>query len=125
MKPWRKIGPTKNGFIILPKECGEFVLNLPITYSVKIQCGGVTSTTKILEVYGESSETEGTTSIQGFKRGCFWDLVVTQNTVGEPDKVSRCGKPMPILTEAENFIGVGVTTADGIATDNVLTGMWR
>lgn len=124
MKPWRRIGPTKNGFILLPKECVEFLLNLPITYNVKIISGGVTFST-ILELFGTSSETEGTTSIQGFKRGSFWDLTVTKNTQGEPDKVSQCGKPVPILTEAENSIGVNVRTVDGHATDGVLTGMWR
>ena len=124
MKPWRIIGQTKNGFIRLPKECVEFLLNLPITYNVRIVSIGVTFS-KILELFGTSSETEGTTSIQGFKRGSFWDLMVTKNTLGEPDTVSQCGKPVPILTEAENIIGVFVKTVDGHPTDGVLTGMWR
>jgi hypothetical protein len=124
VKPWRRIGPTKNGSIFLPKECVEFLLNLPITYNVKIMSGGVTFS-KILELFGTSSETEGTTSIQGFKRGSFWDLMVTKNTQGEPDMVSQCGKPVPILTEAENVIGIFVMTVDGHPTDGVLTGMWR
>lgn len=124
MKPWRRIGATKNGSIFLPKECVEFLLNLPITYNVLIAVGGVTFS-KILELLGTSSETEGTTSIQGFKRGSFWDLTVTRNTLGEPNKASQCGKPVPILTEAENVIGVFVTTVDGHPTDGVLTGMWR
>lgn len=124
MKPWRRIGQTKKGFIMLPKECVEFLLNLPITYNVTITSGGVTFT-KILELFGTSSETEGTTSIQGFKRGSFWDLTVTRNTLGEPNKVSQCGKPVPILTDAENSIAVHVRTVDGHPTDGVLTGMWR
>lgn len=125
MKPWRRIGPTKNGAIVLPKECGEFVLSLPATYNVEIQSVGVTFT-KILAVYGVSSETVGTTSIQGFNRGSFWDLVVAKNLGGgEPNEVGTCGKPAPILTEAENLIVVLVRTVDGISTDNVLTGMWR
>ena len=124
MKPWRRIGSTKNGSIFLPKECVEFLLNLPIIYNVKIMSGGVTFST-ILELFGTSSEAEGTTSIQGFKRGSFWDLTVTRNTLGEPNKVSQCGKPVPILTEAENVIGVFVMTVDGHPTDGVLTGMWR
>lgn len=124
MKPWRRIGATKNGFIFLPKECVEFLLNLPIIYNVKIISGGVTFST-ILELFGTSSEAEGTTSIQGFKRGSFWDLTVTRNTLGEPNKVSQCGKPVPILTEAENVIGVSVKTVDGHTIDGVLTGMWR
>lgn len=124
MKPWRRIEPTKNGFIILPKECVEFLLNVPITCNVQIRSGGVTFS-KILELFGTSSEAEGTTSIQGFKRGSFWDLTVTRNTLGEPDMASQCGKPVPILTEAENVIGVTVSTADGHPKDGVLTGMWR
>lgn len=124
MKPWRRIGQTKNGAIILPKECEEFLLNLPITYSVIINSSGVTYS-RILELYGESSDTEGTTSIQGFKRGSFWDLMVTRNTLGEPNMVSQCGKPVPILTDAENFIVVIVRTVDGHTADGVLTGMWR
>lgn len=124
MKPWRRIEPTKNGFIFLPKECVEFLLNLPIIYNVKIRSVGVTFST-ILELFGTSSEGEGTTSIQGFKRGSFWDLTVTRNTLGEPNKESQCGKPVPILTEAENVISVFVTTVDGHKTDGVLTGMWR
>ena len=124
MKPWRRIAPTKNGSLFLPKECVEFLLNLPIIYNVKIMSGGVTLST-ILELFGTSSEAEGTTSIQGFKRGSVWDLTVTRNTLGEPDKASQCGKPVPILTEAENVIGVFVRTVDGHPTDGVLTGMWR
>ena len=124
MKPWRRIGQTKNGFIVLPKECGEFVLKLPVTYNVEIRSVGVTST-KILENFGATTEAERTTSIQGFKRGSFWDLVVTVNSADEPDKVDLSGKPAPILTEAENFIAVRVLTVDGIPTDGVLTGMWR
>ena len=124
MKPWRRIEPTKNGSIFLPKECVEFLLNLPIIYNVKIMSGGVTFS-KILELFGESSDTGGTTSIQGFKRGSFWDLTVTRNTLGEPDKASQCGKPVPILTDAENYIGVFVMTVDGHPIDGVLTGMWR
>lgn len=124
MKPWRRIGPTKNGSVLLPKECVEFLLNLPITYSVKIISGGVTFST-ILEMFGTSSEAEGTTSIKGFKRGSFWDLTVTRDTLGEPDKASQCGKPVPVLTEAENSIAVSVRTVDGHPTDGVLTGMWR
>ena len=124
MKPWGRIGATKNGFILLPKECVEFLLNLPINYNVKIVSGGVTFT-KILELFGTSSEAEGTTSIQGFKRGSFWDLTVTRNTLGEPNKASQCGKPVPFLTEAENVIGVSVATVDGHTADGVLTGMWR
>ena len=124
MKPWRRIDPTKNGAIVLPKECVEFLLKLPITYNVKINSAGVTFST-ILEMFGTSSEAEGTTSIQGFKRGSFWDLMVTKNTLGEPNKVSQCGKPVPILTEAENSIVVLVRTVDGHPTDGVLTGMWR
>lgn len=124
MKPWRRIGPTKGGHVFLPKECVEFLLNLPITYNVKIISGGVTFS-KILELFGESSEAEGTTSIQGFKRGSFWDLTVTRNPLGEPDKASQCDKPVPILTEAENSISVSVMTVDGHPTDGVLTGMWR
>lgn len=124
MKPWRRIGPTKNGAIFLPKECEEFLLNLPIIYNVKIASGGVTFS-KILELFGTSSDTEGTTSIQGFKRGSFWDLMVTKNTLGEQDKASQCAKPAPILTEAENYIGVFVSTVDGHPADGVLTGMWR
>lgn len=116
MKPWRRIVPTKNGAIVLPKECVEFLLNLPITYNVKINSVGVTFS-KILELFGESSETEGTTSIQGFKRGSFWVLMVTKNTLGEPDKASQCGKPVPILTDAENSIVVIVKTVDGHPTD--------
>lgn len=84
MKPWRRIGQTKNGFIVLPKECGEFVLKLPVTYNVEIRSVGVTST-KILENFGATTEAERTTSIQGFKRGSFWDLVVTVNSADEPD----------------------------------------
>lgn len=124
MKPWRRIGATKNGSVFLPKECVEFLLNLPINYNVSIASGGVTFS-KILEMLGATSEVEGTTSIQGFKRGSFWDLTVTRNTLGEPNKASQCGKPAPILTEAENVIGVFVTTVDGHPTDGVLTGMWR
>lgn len=124
MKPWRRIEPTKNGSVLLPKECVEFLVNLPIIYNVKIVSGGVTFST-ILEMFGASSEAEGTTSIQGFKRGSFWDLTVTKNTLGEPDSASQCGKPLPILTEAENVIGVFVRTVDGHPTDGVLTGMWR
>lgn len=124
MKPWRRIGPTKKGFIILPKECVEFLLNLPIIYNVKITSAGVTFS-RILELFGTSSEAEGTTSIQGFKRGSFWDLTVTRNTLGDPKNASQCYKPVPILTEAENVIGVVVTTVDGHPTDGVLTGMWR
>lgn len=124
MKPWRRIGATKNGSVFLPKECVEFLLNLPITYNVKIISGGV-AFSKILELFGASSEGEGITSIQGFKRGSFWDLTVTRNTLGEPNKESLCGKPVPILTEAENVIAVSVTTVDGHPTDGVLTGMWR
>mgnify|MGYP007005821579 CR=1 FL=1 len=124
MKPWRRIGQTKKGFIVLPKECTEFVLNVPVTHNVEIMSVGFTFS-KILEVFGKSSETEGTLSIQGFKRGSFWDLMVTRNTLGVPDEVSTCGKPLPILTEAENFISVSVMTVDGFATDGVLTGMWR
>lgn len=124
MKPWRRIGPTKGGHVFLPKECVEFLLNLPITYNVKIISGGVTFST-ILEMFGTSSEAEGTTSIQGFKRGSFWDLTVTRNTLGEPHKASQCGKPVPILTEAENSIGVSVMTVEGHEIDGVLTGMWR
>ena len=124
MKPWRRIGPTEGGHVFLPKECVEFLLNLPITCNVKIISGGVTFST-ILEMFGTSSEAEGTTSIQGFKRGSFWDLTVTRNPLGEPDKASQCGKPVPILTEAENSIAVSVMTVDGHPTDGVLTGMWR
>lgn len=124
MKPWRRIEPTKKGAIVLPKECVEFLLNLPITYNVKINSVGVTGST-ILELFGASNDTEGTTSIQGFKRGSFWDLMVTKNTLGEPNKASQCGKPVPILTEAENSIVVIVMTVDGHPTDGVLTGMWR
>ena len=123
MKPWRRIGQTKNGNLVLPKECEEFVLSLPTIYNVLIWSVGVTSS-KILENFGRT-ETEGTTSIQGFKRGSFWDLVVTVNSANEPNKASMCGKPLPILTEAENFIAVTVMTVNGIRTDNVLTGMWR
>lgn len=107
-----------------PKNVLSFLLNLPIIYNVKIMSGGVTFST-ILEMFGTSSEAEGTTSIQGFKRGSFWDLTVTRNTLGEPNKESQCGKPVPILTEAENVIGVFVSTVDGHPTDGVLTGMWR
>lgn len=124
MKPWRRIGTTKKGSIFLPKECVEFLLNLPIIYNVKIVSGGVTFST-ILELFGESSDTGGTTSIQGFKRGSFWDLTVTRNTLGEPNKASQCGKPVPILAEAENSIAVFVRTVDGHPADGVLTGMWR
>lgn len=124
MKPWRRIGQTKNGFIVLPKECTEFVLNLPLTYNVQIRSVGVTSS-KILEDFGSTTETEETRSIQGFKRGSFWDLVVATISAGEPDKVNLCGKPAPILTDAENFIAVRVMTASGIPTDGVLTSMWR
>ena len=124
MKPWRRIGQTKNGAIVLPKECVEFLLNLPVTCNVKINSVGVTFST-ILELFGITSEAEGTTSIQGFKRGSFWDLIVTKNTLGEPNKASQCGKPLPILTEAENYIVVLVRTVDGHPTDGVLTGMWR
>lgn len=124
MKPWRRIGQTKNGFILLPKECVEFLINLPVTCNVKIISGGVTFST-ILELFGTTSEAEGTTSIQGFKRGSFWVLTVTRNTLGESNKVSQCGKPVPILTEAENSIGFSVRTVDGHPTDGVLTGMWR
>lgn len=123
MKPWRRIGATKNGSVFLPKECVEFLLNVPVTCNVKIMCGGVTFF-KILQIYG-SSNSEGTTSIQGFKRGSFWDLTVTKDTQGIPNEMSQCGKPVPILTEAENVIGVFVTTVDGHTTDGVLTGMWR
>lgn len=124
MKPWRRIEPTEGGRIFLPKECVEFLLNAPVTCNVKIMCGGVTFS-KILELYGTTSEAEGTTSIQGFKRGSFWDLTVTRNTLGEPDKVSQCGKPLPILTEAENYLAVFVLTSDGHPIDGVLSGMWR
>lgn len=124
MKPWRRIGQTKKGFIILPKECVEFLLNIPITYNVTIRSGGVTFS-KILELFGESNDNGGTTSIQGFKRGSFWDLTVTTNTLVEPDKASQCGKPVPILTDAENSIAVTVMTVDGHPADGVLTGMWR
>lgn len=124
MKPWRRIGQTKRGFIILPKECTEFVLNLPVTYNVYIMSVGVTSST-ILEEFGATGETEGTTSVQGFKRGSFWDLVVTKISADEPVKANLCGKPVPILTDAENFISVRVLTTSGIPTDGVLTGMWR
>lgn len=106
-----------------PKNVLSFLLNLPINYNVKIMSSGVTFS-KILELFGTSSEGEGTTSIQGFKRGSFWGLTVTRNTLGEPEMVSQCGKPVPILTEAENVIGVFVTTVDGHRTDGVLTGMW-
>lgn len=124
MKPWRRIEATENGRVFLPKECVEFLLNLPVNYNVQIMSGGVTFST-ILEVFGTSNEAQGTTSIQGFKRGSFWDLTVTRNTLGEPDKASQCGKPVPILTEAENIIAVFVMTVDGRPTDGVLTGMWR
>ena len=99
-------------------------MKLPVTYNVEIRSVGVTST-KILENFGATTETERTTSIQGFKRGSFWDLVVTVNSADEPNKVDLSGKPAPILTEAENFIVVRVLTVDGIPTDGVLTGMWR
>lgn len=124
MKPWRRIGPTQKGALILPKECVEFLFDLPITYNVMINSAGVTFS-RILEVFGESSDIGGTTSIQGFKRGSFWDLMVTRNTLGEPNMASQCGKPVPILTDAENSIVVLVRTADGHPTDGVLTGMWR
>lgn len=124
MKPWRRIEPTEGGRVFLPKECVEFLLNLPIIYNVKIMSGGV-DFSKILELFGSSSEAEGTTSIQGFKRGSFWDLTVTKNTLGEPNKISQCGKPVPILTDAENSIAVFVMTVDGHPIDGVLTGMWR
>lgn len=107
-----------------PKNVLSFLLNLPIIYNVKIISGGVTFST-ILEMFGTSSEAEGTNSIQGFKRGSFWDLTVTRNTLGEPNKVSQCGKPATIFTEAENVIGVSVRTVDGHTIDGVLTGMWR
>lgn len=110
--------------MFFPKNALSFLLNLPITYNVKINSVGVTGST-ILDLFGTSNETEGTTSIQGFKRGSFWDLMVTKNTLGEPNKESRCGKPVPILTEAENSIVVLVRTVDGHPTDGVLTGMWR
>lgn len=124
MKPWRRVGQTKKGFIVLPKECTEFVLNLPVTYNVQIRSVGVTSS-KILEEFGATSETAGTTSVQGFKRGSFWDLVVTKIPADEPIKANLCGKPAPILTDAENFIAVLVLTVDGTPADGVLTGMWR
>lgn len=123
MKPWRRIGQTEGGRVFLPKECVEFLLNAPVTCNVKIMCGGVTFS-KILEFYG-SSNSEGTTSIQGFKRGSFWDLTVTKDTQGIPSEASQCGKPLPILTEAENYLAVFVMTADGHPIDGVLTGMWR
>ncbi len=124
MKPWRRIGQTKQGFIALPKECTEFVLKLPVTHNVYILSVGVTSS-KILEEYGATSESAGTTSVQGFKRGSFWDLVVTKLSADEPIKANLCGKPAPILTDPENVIVVSVLTVDGIPTDGVLTGMWR
>jgi hypothetical protein len=115
---------TKNGFIVLPKECTEFVLNLPVIYSVQIRSGSIIPS-KILDDVGITTETEETKSIQGFKRGSFWDLVVATISAGEPGKVNLCGKPGPILTDAENFLAVSVRTVGGVPTDGVLTGMWR
>lgn len=97
---------------------------LPRIYTVQIRSGGIISS-KILDFVGATTETGDRCSIQGFKRGSFWDLVVTTISAGEPGKVDLCGKPAPILTDPENIIVVRVTTTDGFPKDGVLTGMWR
>lgn len=121
MKPWRRTEPTKNGVLVLPKECEEFLMHLSGQFLVDVWSVFLTST-KLL-TFNEATQGVELYSFHGIKRGSFWDISVVAG-LGETN-LSVVLKWNPVLVPPENYINFRVKTTGGTPTYGVLTGMWR
>lgn len=122
MKPWRRIDPTKNGVLTLPKECEEFLVQLPIAYSLTIWSIGATRVQ--LAEFDAAEGQAGELVFQGFKRGSFWHITALKTATNGLNP-SGLASVSPRLVDAENFINFRVNTPGGTPADGVLTDMWR
>lgn len=123
MKPWRRTEQTKNGVLTLPKECVEFLMYSLNSYSVAIWAIGPLPV-KLLDVFGNEDDS-GSMAIYGIKRGSFWNIALVRTDDINARDSGPIGSSVPIRVDVENVINFRVNDAGGVATDGVLTGMWR